>query len=373
MEAIFDSKTLFATMVAHKASDMFLKPDSIPTMKVSGTIQPLGNQKVTVEIMKKVFEEITSPEQRKIFEHKNELDTAYEVFGVGRFRANIFKQRGNVGMVFRYVQSNIPALDKLKMPAAQLQKLILSPRGLVLVTGTAGSGKSSTIASMLSYVNQTVPKHIITIEDPIEYLFIEDKAVFDQREVGIDTDSFATALKYCLRQAPDIIMIGEMRDKTTMDAAIGAAETGHLVISTLHSLNAYQTVERILNFYPPHEHTFLRQQMSLLLMGCISQRLLPRLDGQGVVPAVELMLTTPTVKELLSEGKTRELYKAIYDGSKYYGTQTFNQSLRSLYQEGLISLESALAAADNPDELKLEIRGIVKGSQQSGGDFNFKI
>ncbi|MFH1227214.1 MAG: PilT/PilU family type 4a pilus ATPase [Planctomycetota bacterium] len=371
MEAIFDSKTLFATMVSNKASDMFIKQDSLPTMKVSGAIQNLGNQKVTAEIVKKIYEEITSPEQRQSFEQHNELDTAYEVFGVGRFRANLFKQRGKIAMVFRYVQSNIPTLEKLKMPVAQMQKLILSPRGLILVTGTAGSGKSTTIASMLSYVNKTVAKHIITIEDPIEYLFIEDKAIFDQREAGIDTDSFAIALKYCLRQAPDIIMIGEMRDKETMDAAIGAAETGHLVISTLHSMNAYQTVERILNFYPPHEHAFLRQQMSQLLIGCVSQRLLPRIDGQGVVPAVELMMSTPTVKELLIDGKTKELYKAIYEGAKYYGTQTFNQSLKLLYQESLISLENALAAADNPDELKLEIRGIVKGSQTS--DFNFKI
>ena len=372
MEAIFDSKTLFATMVSHKASDMFIKSDSIPTMRVRGSIESLGNQKVTPEIIKKIYEEITSEQQRHHFDRHNELDTAYEVFGVGRFRANIFKQRGKIAMVFRHVQSNIPSLEKLKMPSAQLQKLILSLRGLILVTGTAGSGKSTTIASMLSYINQTIAKHIITIEDPIEYLFVEDKAVFDQREVGIDTDKFATALKYCLRQSPDIIMIGEMRDKETMDAAMSAAETGHLVVSTLHSMNAYQTVERILNFYPPHEHHFLQQQLALIMIGVISQRLLPRIDGQGVVPAVELMLSTPTVRELLADGKTRELYKAIYEGAKYYGTQTFNQSLKGLYQEGLISIENAMAAADNPDELKLEIRGIVKGSQ-SGGDFNFKI
>ncbi len=174
-----------------------------------------------------------------------------------------------------------------------------------------------------------------------------------------------------MRQSPDIIMIGEMRDKDTMDAAINAAETGHLVISTLHSMNAYQTVERILNFFEPHQHSFLREQLALLLIGVLSQRLLGRIDGQGVVPAVELMLSTPTIRELLHEGKTRELYKAIYDGAKYYGTMTFNQSLKTLYQEGLISLDNALAAADNPDELKLELRGIVRGSQS--GDFNFKV
>jgi twitching motility protein PilT len=270
----------------------------------------------------------------------------------------------------RYIRSNIPPLEELGLPMKPLQKLATATRGLVIVTGIAGSGKSTTIASLLNYINKNWSKHVVTIEDPIEYLFIDDKSLIDQRELGIDTYSFTSALKHAVRQSPDIIMIGEMRDKDTMEAALNAAETGHLVISTLHSINAVQTVERIINFFPPHQHSLLRQQLSMLLQGVISQRLITRHDGKGMVPAAEILLTTPTIKDMLYEGKTRELYDAIKEGNTYYGTQTFNQSLKYLYQNNFISVEDALAFADRPDELKLELRGITKGD---ASDFDFKV
>jgi twitching motility protein PilT len=237
------------------------------------------------------------------------------------------------------------------------------------VTGTAGSGKSTTIASMINYINQTEERHIITVEDPIEFTFTDQKCVIDQREIGQDTDSFVAALKNAVRQSPDVIFIGEMRDIETMEAAINAAETGHLVFSTLHSMNAMQTVDRIINLFPTHHHAFLQLQLSQLLEGVVSQRLLPTKDGTARMPAVELMSSTPTIQELLLHGKTRELYKAIKDGS-YYGCSTYNQALKSLLERDLITLEDALSAADSPDELKLELRGISKDNQQrfsSGG------
>jgi twitching motility protein PilT len=238
------------------------------------------------------------------------------------------------------------------------------PRGLVLVTGTAGSGKSTTIASMINYINETEERHIITMEDPIEFTYTDKKCVIDQREVGQDTDSFVSALKNAVRQSPDVIFIGEMRDLDTMNAAINAAETGHLVFSTLHSLNAMQTVDRIVQLFPTHHHNFLQLQLAQLLEGVISQRLIPTKDGTARMPAIEIMMATPTVQELLLHGKTRELYKALKEGS-YYGCLTYNQSLKNMLERDLITLEDALSAADSPDELKLELRGISKDNQRS--------
>ncbi|MBI4713496.1 MAG: PilT/PilU family type 4a pilus ATPase [Planctomycetes bacterium] len=373
-QTTIDPKGLFAAMIAKNASDLFIKVGSPPAIRTGGKLQPVGTQTVTPQIAMQIYEEVTDDRLRKLFMEQSEVDTSYEVFGVGRFRVNIFKQRGQIGMVFRYVHSKVPTMDELQLPVEQLKKLVMLPRGLILVTGIAGSGKSTTIGSMLQYVNQTANKHIITVEDPIEYIFTDEKCVIDQREAGIDTATFATALKYCVRQSPDIIMIGEMRDRETVDAAISAAETGHLVISTLHSVNAYQTVERVINFFEPYMHQFIRDQLAMLLVGVLSQRLLPRMDGRGQAPATELMVLSPTVKELLHEGKTRELYKAIYEGMEYYGSHTFNQSLKRLYENSLISLENAMSAADNPEELKMELRGIVKGaSTRDTSAFDSKI
>lgn len=363
-----DYKSLFTSMIAEKASDLFVKVGVPPALRVAGKIKSVGGPSVTSQIVQKMFDDITDERLKKIFQTTGEVDASYEILGIGRFRVNIFKQRGQLGFAFRHVQEKIPDFETLNLPPEPFKKLCEASRGLILITGAAGCGKSTTIASVINYINQTKYKHIITLEDPIEYLFTDDKSIIDQREIGIDTQSFALALKHSVRQSPDIIMIGEMRDLETMEAAVNAAETGHLVISTLHTVNTYQTVERIINFFPPHQHPLLRKQLAMLLQGIISLRLLSSKDGRGLIPAVEILLSTPTIRELLHEGKTRELHKALQEGS-YYGTQTFNQSLKVLYTQGLITMEDAFAAADNPDELKLELRGIIRGTKS--GDFNF--
>ncbi len=351
--------SIFAAMVKEDASDLFLKVGVPPAMRIVGRVASLGGAPVTEENMMEIFNEVTDDFAKKRFAEKGEVDVSYEIYGVGRFRANLFRQRGYIGMVFRHIHSKIPTLEELNLPAEQLKRLALAPRGLILVTGTAGSGKSTTIASMVNFINNTEEKHIISVEDPIEFTFTDNKCVIDQREVGQDTDGFLTALKHAVRQSPDVIFIGEMRDLETMEAAVNAAETGHLVFSTLHSLNAMQTVDRVMNMFPVHQHEFLRLQLSQLLEGVVSQRLLPTKDGAARMPAAELMCATPTTRELILHGKTRELYRALKEGS-YYGCMTFNQSLKSLLERDLITLEDALHAADNPDELKLELRGISK-------------
>ncbi len=358
--------SIFAAMVKEDASDLFLKVGAPPAIRVIGRVLTMGGAPMTEENMMEIFNEVTDDFAKKRFSERGEVDVSYEIYGVGRFRANIFRQRGYIGMVFRHIHSKIPSLEELNLPAESMKRLALLPRGLILVTGTAGSGKSTTIASMLQYVNQTEEKHVITVEDPVEFTFTDDKCVIDQREVGQDTENFASALKHAVRQSPDVIFVGEMRDIETMEAAINASETGHLVFSTLHALNAMQTVDRIMNMFPSHQHDFLRMQLSQLLEGVISQRLLPTKDGGSRMPAIELMAATPTTRELILTGKTRELYKALKDG-QYYGCMTYNQSLKSLLERDLITLEDALHAADSPDELKLELRGISRESQSRSG------
>ncbi len=364
-----DINQIFAAMVKEEASDLFLKVGVPPAMRVIGRVVSMGGTPITEEDILEVFNEVTDDFAKKKFAERGEVDVSYEVFGIGRFRSNVFRQRGYIGMVFRHIHSNIPSLEDLNLPGDQLKRLASLPRGLVLVTGIAGSGKSTTIASMINYINQTEEKHIVTIEDPIEYTFTDGKSVIEQRELGQDTETFVSALKSVVRQSPDVIFIGEMRDLETMEAAIHAAETGHLVFSTLHSLDAMQTVDRIINFFPPHQHEFLKLQMSILLEGVVSQRLLPTKDGTARVPAIELMTASPTIRELLLQGKTRELYKALKEGT-YFGCMTFNLCLKGLLERDMITLEDALGAADSPDELKLELRGIsrdVKYGVSGGG------
>jgi twitching motility protein PilT len=268
-------------------------------------------------------------------------------------------------MVMRVIKSKIPTFEELNLPPENLKKLASLPRGLILVTGIAGSGKSTTLAAMLEYINENFSKHLVTVEDPIEYVYQDKRSIIDQREIGHDTQSFVDALKYVVRQSPDIILIGEMRDKPTMEAAISAAETGHLVFSTLHTPNAMQTVDRIMNFFEPHEHNFLRVQLSQLLEGVISQRLIPTKDLSTRVPAVEIMMATPTVRELLAAGKVRELYRATREG-RYFGCITFNQSVKDLLDRDLITVEDAIDNADSPEELRLELRGITRDAGKAG-------
>lgn len=364
-----DIHELLRSMVAEGASDLFIKVGTAPGMRVHGKVRLLEGEQITAEMSQTFYEKIADARVRRIFEADGEVDTAFSIPGIGRFRTNIFRQQNVVGLVFRHVKSKIPTLEDLALPVNQMRKIAALPRGLVLVTGITGSGKSSTLAAMVQYINTTMRKHVVTVEDPIEYLFVDERSIIDQREIGIDTKSFVSALKHVVRQNPDIILLGEVRDKESLDAAVNAAETGHLVLTTLHTLTAMQTVERILNFYPPHQQEFIREQLALVLEAVISQRLVPKKSGDGRVPAVELMIATPSVRELLHEGKIRDLYKAIKEGG-YFGCQTFNQALKVLLQQDLITVDDALANANNPDELKLEIRGIQKGSKV--GDFDFK-
>ena len=353
-------------MVKERASDLILREGERPAMRVEGKVRFLTDERFSGEEGEALLAAILSEEEIATFRVLTEKDVAFVVPGVGRFRANLFMQRKRCGFVFRHVQERVPTLDELNLPVPPIARLAGFQRGLVLVTGVAGSGKSTTLAAMIEQMNDHVSRHVVTIEDPIEFIFRDKKCAITQREIGIDTPDYATALKHVVRQTPDVILLGEMRDRETVESALLAAETGHLVLSTLHTVNAVQTVERIISFFPPHQHPTIRQQMALVLEGVVSQRLITRRAAAGRVPAVEILLATPLVKDLLLEGKTRDLPKALHDGHAHYGSQTFNQSLKNLVNEGLVDYEDALAAADNPDELVLEMRGISKGLRMSG-------
>ena len=350
---------MLKTMVSRDASDLFIKSGSPPTLRVDGRVMIIDDTPLSTEYVEDVFEKVVHDRARRRFEDEGEVDLAYELAEVGRFRTNVFRQKGQVSCAFRYIKKVVPTFEELNLPEESLKHLADKPRGLVLVTGVAGCGKSTTLAAMLQYINENQRKHIITIEDPIEYILTEDKSVIDQREIGLDTMDFTSALKHVVRQSPDVILIGEMRDRETMEAGINAAETGHLVFSTLHTPSSVQTVERIINYFPPHQHPLIRLQLSMVLEGVISQRLLVRKETAGRVPAVELLLSTPTIRDILLEGRTQDLYGALRD-SAFFGTCTFNQSLKTLYENNIISLEEALDAADSPDDLKLEIKGISR-------------
>ena len=353
----------FKVMVKERASDLLLREGERPAIRVEGKIRYLTDERFTPEDGEALLSAILSPEEVAAFKVLMEKDVAFVVPGVGRFRANLFMQRKRTGFVFRHVQEKVPTLEELHLPVNPIVRLARLHRGLVLVTGIAGSGKSTTLASIVEHMNEHSDRHIVTIEDPIEFVFKDKRSAITQREIGIDTPDFATALKHVVRQTPDVILLGEMRDKETIESAMQAAETGHLVLSTLHTVNAVQTVERIISFFPPHHHNLIRMQLSMLLEGVVSQRLIVKRGDFGRMPALELMMSTPTVRDLLAEGKTRELSKAIYEGAEHYGTMTFNQSLVRLLRLGKIGLEEALSSSDNPDELKLEMRGIMKGAR----------
>ncbi len=353
-------KELLRIMVKENASDLILKANGCPAMRVAGMIRFIGDTPLSHELMVSYLEQVLDRRGLDEFKRVGATDRALSITEVGRFRVNAFHQCGDVGMVFRCVKSQIPSFKDLNLPVDPLKRLAGRKRGLVLATGIAGSGKSTTLGSILEFINRNSQKHIITIEDPIEFLFEDKRSIVNQREIGTDAPTFQEAMRSAVRQSPDVILIGEMRDKETVEAAISAAETGHLVFSTLHTVNSVQTVERIITFFPPHQHELIRMQLALNLAGVISLRLIKTKEGQTMVPAVELLINTPTVRELLESGHTRNLPKALEEGA-YYGTMTFNQSLIRLFEAGNISLEDALGASDNPDELKMQMRGITQG------------
>lgn len=349
--------------VRENASDIFLKSGVPPMFRIAGNVMPMYSDPVQDAEIALWFEQISDERARLQVAEEGEADLAYDGGKIGRFRVNVFKQRSRLSMVIRVIPARIPRLEELRVPAEIFKRLATLPRGFVLVTGIAGAGKSTSIAGMVEYLNENFSKHIVTIEDPIEYVYQDKKCMINQREVGHDTREFVGALKYVVRQSPDVIVIGEMRDRETMEAGLKAAETGHLVFSTMHTQNPSQTVERILSFFEPHEHPMIRLLLSRLLQGVVSQRLMPTKDMSTRVPAVEVMIATPTVRELLMEGKIGGIHQAIKDG-RYFGCQTFNQSLKSLLDEDLITIEDAINNSDNPEELRLELRGITKDTSR---------
>ncbi len=361
--ALFDFLRL---MVKEGASDLILKSGSCPAMRMAGLIRFLGDTPLSRQDLSGWIQEVLDDHNRDEFMRAGATDLAVSVPGLGRFRCNAFRQSGDFGFVFRAISTEVPSFKDLNLPVQPLKKLSSLKRGLVLATGTAGSGKSTTLAAMIEYINRNAQKHIVTIEDPIEFQFEDKFSIVNQREIGTDAESFGAAMRQAVRQSPDVILIGEMRDQETVSAAISAAETGHLVFSTLHTVNAVQTVERVVTFFPPHQHELIRTQLALNLAGVVSLRLIKTKEGQQMMPAVELLINTPTVRDLIEQGKTRELPKALSEGA-YYGTMTFNQSLIRLFEAGNISLEDALAASDNPDELKLQMRGITSGGRAAFG------
>ena len=350
---------LLRTACENKSSDLHLKVGNYPYVRVDGELRPLSQfQRVSSEDMLNMAFSIMTNRQKQKFKENTELDMAYGVAGLGRFRVNVFQQRGNVGMVLRVIPTKIRTLEELFLPKV-IDKICEEVRGMVLVTGTTGSGKSTTLAAMIDRINSTCTDHIITIEDPIEFLHRDKKGFCNQREVEVDTPSFGAALRAALRQDPDVILVGEMRDLETIQTALLAAETGHLVFSTLHTLDATETIQRIIAVFPPPEQKQIRLQMATTLRAVISQRLVRKSDGIGRVPAVEILIATEYIRDcVINPDKTRLIHDAIAAGVSQYGMQTFDQSLYDLYTQGLITLEEALANSSNPDEFKLRIAGI---------------
>lgn len=341
------------------ASDLHIKAGSPPVARINGVLSFLpGERKLTSDETINMALSVMNETQREVFKNKGDIDIAYSFQGLGRFRCNCFMQRGNAGIAFRVVPTKILGTEELHLPAV-LKKIALETRGLVLVTGTTGSGKSTTLASMIDYINSMRTCHIITIEDPIEFLHRDKKSIVNQREVGADTESFNKALRAALRQNPDVILVGEMRDFETIEIALIAAETGHLVLSTLHTIDAPETINRIISVFPPYQHKQVRLQLASVLKAIISMRLLPRVDTFGMVPAVEILISTATVRACIEDpDKTKYFPDVIAKGFSQYGMQTFDQSLLGLYKDGLIAYEDALLAATAPQDFALKIKGV---------------
>ncbi|HEY3445309.1 MAG TPA: type IV pilus twitching motility protein PilT [Myxococcales bacterium] len=355
------------------ASDIHLKAGLPPMFRVDGTLVPLKDaRRLPPEEIARMSFGIMNDYQKEKFKQTNEIDLAYGVPGLGRFRVNVFQQRGTIGIVLRVIPFKIMSMEQLMLPKV-LEKICLSERGMVLVTGTTGSGKSTTLASMIDHINGSDTCHIMTIEDPIEFLIRDKRSIVNQREVGVDTLAFGQALRSALRQDPDVILVGEMRDLETIETALTAAETGHLVFSTLHTLDATETINRIISAFPPYQQKQVRLQLGSVLKSVISQRLVPKADGKGRVPAVEVLINTARVRELIEDkDRTKELADAISQGHQSYGMQTFDQSLMMLLGNHIITYEEALRQATNPDDFALRASGISATSDSKWDDFEKK-
>jgi len=366
---IMHIKKILEEMINQGGSDLHLKAGLPPVVRVDGKLQHLSLERPSPKDLEDIATQILTPSQKERFTKTREVDFAFGVSGLARFRANFYVQRGSIAMVFRHVPVNIKSVDELGLPVV-LKEIALKPRGLIFVTGTVGSGKSTTLTSLVNEINKTANKNIITIEDPIEFLHHDEKSIINQREIGSDTSSFHEALRHILRQDPDVILIGEIRDALTMEIALMAADTGHLVFSTLHTVDATQTINRVISFFPPHQHQEIRYLLGATLVSVIAQRLIPLQGGKGRVPAVEVMVVTATIREyIIDPDKTPLITQAIREGVSSHGMQSFDQSLMKLLSDGKISMEEALKNSSNPHEFSLRLKGIQATSDKTWETF----
>ncbi len=352
-------KQMLVDMLNRKASDLHIRVGIRPHLRVNGRLEQIATDPVTIDLMDQVVSQVLNEKQRERFNRKNEMDLALSVAKLGRFRINLFRQRGTTGIAIRAVNTSVPSFEELHLPDS-VKKIALLHRGLVIITGTTGSGKSTTLATLIEEMNANRTDNILTIEDPIEYIYRDKKSIISQREVGGDTETFAAALRHAFRQDPDVILIGEVRDIETMSIALTAADTGHLVLTTLHTMNVIETITRIISFFPPHQHQQIRLLLAGTLKGIVCQRLLTRADMPGRVPALEIMFDSGAVKEcIIDPDKTAGIMDLMEAGGVQYGMQTFDQSIMQLHKQGLISFEEAMAHATNPDDFDLRLRGIT--------------
>lgn len=348
------------TAVQKRASDIHVKVGTSPVLRIDGRIVPTEYKTLTPADTRQALYSLMNTEQRQQFEQNREIDISLTIDGLARFRVNVYFEQGNIGAAFRVIPLKPPAVDQMDLPPV-IKKLALERQGLVLVTGPTGSGKSTTLAAMVEFINTTKDVHILTIEDPIEFVYTSKKSVITQRELGADTLTYPNAIKYALRQDPDVILVGEMRDQETILAAVKAAETGHLVMSTMHTTDSVGTVSRVISTFPPHEQDNIRHQLGAILRGAISQRLIPKGDGRGRRAAVEVLVSTPTVQDLVFKNDLDGLRHVIEQG-QMDGMQSMNMALFNLYQEDQISLDDALSYSENPNELQRMMRGAFHGS-----------
>jgi twitching motility protein PilT len=367
---VIDLNAILQVAVQGGASDVHLKSGLPPLFRINGGLAPLRNgPRLSPQDMEQLCRELLTPEQVARLERDRDLDFAHTSPNLGRFRVNVFKQRQVWGMVLRVIPAEVRSITDLQLPPV-LEKIAAEARGLVLVTGATGSGKSTTLAALINQINAQRSNHIITIEDPIEFVFRDKRSIINQREIGQDATTFAAALRAALRQDPDVIFVGEMRDRETVETALAAAETGHLVLSTLHTVDASETMNRVISMFPPHQHKQVRQQLAGSLKAVISQRLLKKADGRGRVAAMEILITTARIREIiLEEGRALEIREAIGQGHVNYGMQTFDQSLMMLLKKGLIAREEALANCTNPDDFLLRLSGVQATSDGTWESF----
>jgi twitching motility protein PilT len=361
-------KQMLIEMQNRKASDLHIRVGVRPHLRVNGGLEQIATDPMTIDQMEQIISQILNEKQQERFARRNEMDLALSVAKLGRFRINLYRQRGTSGVAIRSVNTLVPSFEELNLPDT-VRKLAHSHRGLLIITGTTGSGKSTTLAALIEEMNSSRTDNILTIEDPIEYIYRDKKSIISQREVGGDTESFAAALRHAFRQDPDVILIGEIRDLETMSIALTAADTGHLVLTTLHTLNVVETITRIISFFPPHQHQQIRLLLAGTLQAIVCQRLLARADMPGRVPGLEIMVNSAAVREcIVDPDQTINIPELMAQGAVQYGMQTFDQSIMKLYKQGLISFEEAMNHATNPDDFDLRVKGITSSADRWEGE-----